>query len=164
MKAQAGESLLDWGPSVFYAEILIDCSVEKAWQAMLDYEAWNPTFAGGSKVTPVSGEPRSEGEVVYIEKTMKGFDGQPLPGFYAKTVKVVPHRHMVWYVHPKDCDDFRNFVDFWLDERPEGVKFSIYYYSQNRMSSETLLEQRKFGEAVLQESVAAFKKYCESRA
>jgi hypothetical protein len=161
MTETAGNIWQGWTPSVYYSEILIDCPIDKAWKFMLDYEAWNPTFVG-AEVVPVKGKARTEGELVLIRKSLKDIKGEPLPEFYAETVKVVPHRHIVWYVYPKGTGDFRNFVDFGLSEEPSGVKFSVYYYAQNRIAPELLSKEREATQKIHGELAAAFKKYCET--
>lgn len=163
MKQLAGQNTHNWTPSVYYAEILVNCTKEKAWKAMLDYQAWNPTFIG-AQVTPVCGKPGTEGEVVRIGKQLSDVNGDPLPEFFAETVKVVPERHIVWYVHPKEGDAFCNFVDFGLVEAGGEVKFQVLYYEQNRLSGSVLLRQREQFEATLLAVAAAFKSYCETGA
>lgn len=153
----------EWSPSVFYVECLIECSIEHAWPRLLDYEAWNPSFVG-AQVEPVYGAPQSEGEVVLIKKTVPRADGKLSPEFYAETVKVVPSRRVVWYVHPKEGNAFRNFVDFSLTEVSNGVKFNVCYYAQHPLSGESLRIERIGGEAALHTYAQAFKKYCESSA
>src|SRR5262245_58205337 len=106
-------------PTVYYAESLVNCTLRKAWKIMLDYQSWNPTFAE-AEVIPVRGEPSTEGELVLIRKSLTDVKGEPLPQFYAETVKVVPDRRIVWYVYPKEGDAFRNFVDFGLTEVAAG--------------------------------------------
>jgi hypothetical protein len=152
-----------WTPSVYYAESVVNCGIEKAWKVMLDYQAWNPSFVG-AEVTSVSGQARAEGEIVMIKKQLIGANGEPLPVFYAETVKVVPHRHIVWYVYKKQGDSFRNFVDFGLSEAPSGVRFNVYYYAQNQISAELLIENRRQSEVSLQNLATAFKRYCEAHA
>jgi hypothetical protein len=149
-------------PSVYYAESEVECTLAKAWEILLDYPAWNPTFAG-AQVSTVKGAPRTEGEVVLIRKPLLDVKGEPIPEFYAETVKLAPQRHIVWYVYPKAGEDFRNFVDFGLAETAHGVRFNIYYYEQNLLSGELLEKQRRDYAAALQHTANTFKAYCESR-
>lgn len=149
-------------PSVYYAESIVRCTLAQAWEAMLDYQSWNPTFVG-AQVIPVKGEPRTQGEVVLISKRLTDLKGEPLPEFFAETVRVVQHRHIVWYVYPKDREGFRNFVDFCISEAAGGVRFSIQYYEQDLVSGELLVEHRNNNTATLEQSAAAFKTYCESQ-
>jgi hypothetical protein len=148
-------------PTVYYAETTIDCSLDKAWMSLLRYESWNPTFAN-AEVVRVAGDHRSEGELVQIRKMRKDVKGDPLPEFFALTVKVVPRAHIVWYVYPKEGSAFRNFVDFGISEAPSGVKFNIRYYAQDALSGELLQKQRTDYEAGMHRLAAAFKQYCES--
>jgi len=148
-------------PAVYYAEVKVNCPLEKAWKILLDYEAWNPTFIG-AQVVPVQGPRRAEGELVLIEKSLSNTNGEPLPAFYAQTIKMVPRSHIVWYVYPKEGEAFRNFVDFGLTEARSGVGFNIYYYAQTVTSGDLLIQQRKDSEAMMQTVALAFKKYCET--
>lgn len=152
---------LAWAPSVYYVESFVSCSLRKAWELMLDYRAWNPSFAD-AEVTRVSGEPNTVGEIVLIKKSLLDVTGEPLPEFYAETVKLVPFNHIVWYVYPKAGDSFRNFVDFGLAESPGGVKFYIDYYAQNPLSGELLAKERQQSESGLRDLTLAFKNHCES--
>jgi hypothetical protein len=135
--------------------------LDKAWKIMLDYKAWNPDFAN-SRVTLVSGQAGGEDEVVLIQPL--DANGVPIMEFYAATVKVVPRRHIVWYVYPKEGTAFRNFVDFGLSETSSGVTFNIAYYAQSPLSGEALLAERQNSEASLGNLATAFKQYCESHA
>jgi hypothetical protein len=150
-----------WAASVYHAESLVHCSLDHAWNVMQDYEAWNPSFVGAT-VRRVSGEPRSEGEVVLIRKLGTEVTGEESPDFHAVTVKWVPSSRLVWYVYPVTGRSFRNFVDFGLAEVPDGVRFTINYFAQDALSGELLDQQRKGYEEFLPVLARAFKAYCES--
>lgn len=163
---RVGRGCLDFAPVVYHAESLVNCGMEKAWKIMLNYEAWNPTFVD-AVVTPVRGRYRSEGELVLIKKAPSNGNGGELPPFYAKTVKVTRHAHVVWYVYPRDENpsyNFRNFVDFGLTETGSGVKFNVFYYAQVSSSGESLAKEKKEYGAAMREIAVAFKSYCEARA
>jgi hypothetical protein len=156
----------DWIPSVYFAESLVNTTLDYAWTVMLDYQAWNPTFAD-AQVTLVKGQPSTEGELVLISKKYLDAKGEPLPAFYCETVKIVPHRRIVWYAYPKldnanQMDSFRNFVDFGLTAVPGGVRFDIYYYAQNRVLEGQLATERKYMESFLSDLAVTFKKHCET--
>jgi hypothetical protein len=153
---------LDWTPSIHYAESYVACSLQQAWNLVLDYPSWNPSFVG-AEVIPVSGPRGGEGEVVQIKKQLKAVTGDSLPPFYAKTVKLVPLRHIAWYVYPMegDAETFRNFVDFGLSEVAQGLRFSVNYYAQARLTADLLSKQRAERDASLGRLVLAFKRHCE---
>jgi hypothetical protein len=153
---------MSWAPSVYYANSLVNCPLPKVWELLLDYEAWNPSFAD-ALVTRVAGEPRTEGEIVLIKKSVLDAIGQPIPEFYAETVKLIVPRRIVWYVYPREGDSFRNFVDFGLTEVATGVRFNIDYYAQNPLVGELLSKERVHSETGLHDLALAFKRYCESR-
>jgi len=166
MNPTTQQDSLELTPSVYFAEILVQCELEHAWRVLLDFEVWNPTFVG-SRVTPVAGNARSEGERLLISKTYSDPKGERFPEYYADTVKVVPSRRIVWYCYAKEGssyhdqrDPFRNFVDFGLTEEPAGVRFAICYYEQNRQSGEVLSRERAFMQSALDQVVAAFREYC----
>jgi hypothetical protein len=163
MKESDRQTHLGWAASVYYAESFVNSTLEKAWKLLLEYELWNPTFVDAT-VTLISGKHRSEGEVVLIHKPSLHMYGEPIPYFYAETLKVVPYRHMAGYLYPKEGDTFRNFVDFGLSEVSAGVRFDIFYYEQNRLSGELLTKHRKEYEVALKDLAAAFKHYCEAHA
>src|SRR5882672_7461797 len=111
MNALANESRHDWIASAYFADRLVDCALEKAWIALLNYQAWNPHFAGVD-ITRIRGNPSSEGELVLIKDRIPYVKGEDPPEFYAETVRVIPHTSIVWCVYSKVGDAFRNFVDF----------------------------------------------------
>lgn len=150
-------------PSVYYAESVVNCPLNHAWRALLNYQAWNPSFAG-AQVTHTHGEQGREGEIVQIQKSIMDASGKPWPEFYAETVKLVPQRHVVWFVYSKAGDLSRNFVDFGLEPATSGVKLSIQYYALNPLAGEALAAQRRQMEAALGELATAFKNHCESKA
>jgi hypothetical protein len=150
-----------WVASVYYAESVVNCSLEKAWTVLINYRAWNPTFAD-AEVALVHGQRSTEGEVVLIKKSLKDAAGEPSPEFYAETVKVVNQRRIVWYVYPRKGQAFRNFVDFGLTAASSGVKFNIQYYAQEQLPQELLIKNRKEYQAGLDHLAIAFKSYCES--
>jgi hypothetical protein len=160
MPESGHEHKIEWVPSVYYAQILVDCPLARAWEILLDYRAWNPDFVG-ARVIPVSGKHRTQGEVVLISKPVV-MDGEPLPEFFAETAKLTPHRRVVWYVYPKSEESFRNFVDFALDELPSGVRFNIDYYEQIRLAREAIKKHREEFEKSLHDCALAFKRYCEA--
>src|SRR5688572_1704858 len=136
MTSIESQAELPWAPSVYHAESIAHCGLEDAWKLMLNYRAWNPNFAG-AKVTLISGQPQSAGELNLIQL----FDstGVPVPEFFAATVKVTPPRDIVWYVYPKEGNAFCNFVHFWLEEVQRGVRFTVYYYAQYVLTGEALI-------------------------
>lgn len=151
---------------MYYADVFVRSSLKPAWQALLNYEAWNPTFVG-AQVEPVRGIRGSEDELVLISKKVPGHAA--LPRFYAQTVKVIPGRRIVWYVHATDeqayqgqKDAFRNFVDFGLTEESGGVRFSVAYYAQNRLAGDLLASERESMDPSLREMTAAFREHCET--
>jgi hypothetical protein len=168
MKESNSQDALDWTAAVYFDETVVHCDIATAWEILVDYEAWNPTFVG-AQVTRIEGTPRSEGERVRIHKTYSDPLGDAVPEFYAETVKIVPGRRIVWYCYAREGhtyqnqkDPFRNFVDFGLTELPSGgVRFAIFYYAQNRLSGESLSREREFMRSTLLGSVTAFRDYCE---
>lgn len=171
MKILDSAALNVWAASVYYLEIDVKCDLRRAWNLMLDYEAWNPSFVG-AKVTLVRGQRQTPGELVLIVKSASALkeSGAPLPEFYsdiefyAETVKMDPPSRLVWYLYQKGGDTFRNFVDFSLAEESGGVRFVIHYYAQDRLPEAALIRHRADTEAALQGIAAAFKNYCEARA
>jgi hypothetical protein len=149
----------DWSPSVYYAHAVVACTPDIAWQHALRYEDWNPGLRG-ALVTRVSGCAREEGELVLIQ-TRDEF-GAALPAFYARTVRVVPRHHVVWFVYPKEGSSFRNFLDFGLIELPGRVQFNVCYYTQDKLSGEALGRQRTAFQRDMNTIAAAFKDHCEA--
>jgi ABC-type transport system substrate-binding protein len=39
---------IDWQPSVYSIEGVVDASIDRAWELMIDYRSYNPTFGEGS--------------------------------------------------------------------------------------------------------------------
>jgi hypothetical protein len=162
--SQTNQQQIDWAPTVYYARSQLRCSLAHAWDCMISYEAWNPSFAD-AEVIRVRGNPREEGGLVLIRKTIPGLDGQPMLPFYAETVKVERPRHFVWYLYPKDGDSLRNFVDFsLLESAAGGVEFHIQYYAQNRLTVDWLRKERQAMVSALDDLTAALKKYAEATA
>jgi|RhiMethySRZTD1v2_1073278.scaffolds.fasta_scaffold02151_11 hypothetical protein len=151
----------DLSCSVYYARSIVRCDPLSAWEILLSYEAWNPSFAT-AQTSRIHGTARCEGEIVRIVACPPG--GDPQPAFYAETVKLVPQQHIVWHVYPEEGDSFRNFLEFGLSPRPEGVQFDIRCYARERMSADALAKHRSDTETGLQGLALAFKEYCERRA
>lgn len=148
--------------SAFFPSIDIDVPLAKAWDLLIDYNAWNPSFAN-AVVTTVEGQPGAEGEIVDI----KQYD---VPGgtlqahFFAETVRVIERHHFTWAVYPIEGDDFRNFVDFELLARPDGgVTFYIQYFSQTRTAEADLPGVRAGMQQAFEDLTVAFKRHAESR-
>jgi hypothetical protein len=168
MKTPAALTDIDWAPSVYFADILVKCNLDHAWEKLWEFEQWNPTFAG-AQVTSIKGAAKGEGEIIGVSKKIADPDGEPFPEFFCETVKVVPGRRVVWYAYAKEghkyqgqTDPFRNFIDFGLTEELGGVRFNIYYYAQNRLSGQLLSTERGFMPPLLKDIAAAFRKYCET--
>ena len=153
----------DWVPSVYSASIDVHCPIERAWPILLDYQTWNPHFAG-VEVTRVPGTPDGEGEIVLIKDRVPYVEGEPPPEFYAQTVIVREPCQIVWCVFSKHGPEFRNFVDFSLNRTPGGVKFELRYYEELNISVQKLAAHRSESESVYANLVAAFKAYAESAA
>lgn len=159
---------LGWTPSIYFAGAVVQCSLDYAWQVLVNYEAWNPTFVD-AQVRRVRGERGKPGELVLIKKHLVDTSGAPLPEFYADTVVAIAPRRIIWYVYPVAGHLFRNFVDFGLSEAGFAVRFSINYYAQSArygeltpLQQEQLNREREQSELDLQNSADAFKKYCET--
>jgi hypothetical protein len=163
--------MIGWAASVYYLEIDVRCDLQRAWNWMLNYGAWNPSFVD-AKVTLVRGQRQTPGELVLIRKSTSALKkaGTPLPKFYsdiefyAETVRIDPPNRLVWYLYQKDVDTSRNFVDFSLAEEFGSVKFTIRYYAQDRLPEAALTQHRADSEAALRGIATAFKDYCEARA
>lgn len=155
------EEDVSWHPSIYYAESTVNCRIQKAWELMLNYQTWNPGFLGAT-ITRVLGEPNSEGEVVQIG--LLDPTGRPLPPFYARTMKVEPCRRIAWYCHSKLDDSFRTFLEFGLAALTSGTRFSIQWYSLDRVSNEALEQHRTVTDATVQNLAVAFKSHCRTRA
>jgi hypothetical protein len=145
--------------SAFFPHISIDVPLDAAWAAMIDYNAWNPSFAF-AKVTTVKGTPGAEGEVVHIDDF--DADGNLRAEFYAETVRIVERHHFTWAVYPAHGDDFLNFVDFELLERPGGVEFYIQYFAQTRTADADLPALRAAHQQSFEALTVALKTYCET--
>jgi hypothetical protein len=147
--------------SAFFPHVEVDVPMDVAWPTMVDYMSWNPAFAN-ARVTTVAGTPGAEGEVIHIEQY--DAEGSLTQVFRAETVRIVPRHHITWAVFPEEGDDYLNFGDFELLERPGGVEFYIQYFAQTRTANADLAEVRAGLESGLRELVLAFKAYCESHA
>jgi hypothetical protein len=167
MNIPRNSSCVDWAPSVYFADISIKCTIAHAWVKLWEFHLWNPTF-DGARITSIKGTPRSVGEVILVSKKKSDADDDALPEFYCETVKVLPERQIVWYAYAKEgqafknqLDPFRNFIDFGLAKSIDGVRFSINYYAQNRLSEAALSAERDVMTAGLPELAVAFRDYCE---
>jgi len=149
--------------SVYFADIAVHCSLERAWLALLDYQAWNPHFLG-SKVTPICGMRGCEGEVVLIKDNSPYVTGEAPPEFYAETIKVLAPRRIVWRVYPTQGRAFCNFVDFGLSETSAAdVRFAVSYYEQLVLPADLLESHRTESETIYRQLALAFKAHCETR-
>jgi hypothetical protein len=153
--------ILDWVPSAYYDSIDVHCPIERAWPILLDYQAWNPDFAG-VEVTRVPGTPSGEGEIVLIKDRVPYIQGEPPPEFYAQTVTIREPSQVVWCVFSKEGPEFRNFIDLALTRTSGGVKFEVRYYEQVCIPSQKLAAHRSESKTVYANLVAAFKAYAES--
>jgi hypothetical protein len=129
---------------------------------MIDYEAWNPSFAG-SEIIPVEGNRDEEGGLILIRKSHRDKVGEPIPEFLCETVKIVPGKSIVWYVYPTSGNLFANFVDFSLAEVDGRVKFKIHYYAQDGIPRDGLSEMRSTSQQEFAHLADCFKDYCEGR-
>lgn len=147
--------------TIYYAETDVAASLDRAWPILLDYRAWNPSFAR-AVVTTVTGESGAQGEVVHILDL--DASGTPVNEFYAETTRIVPNRSIAWFVYPLDRESFRNFVDFELVPRDGGVVFQVRYYAQvpGDATPEQRAEQQAAGDAAYVDLARAFKEYVES--
>jgi hypothetical protein len=145
--------------SIYYAAIDIDTEIDRAWDLLVDYEAWNPSFAHAI-VTTRTGERGAEGEVVHIDE--RDAAGTRVSEFYAETTRIVPGRRIAWFVYPLDGEEFRNFIDFELVPREGGVTFEIRYYAQVRGVPDT--DDQRPGDRVYADLALAFKEHCDAKA
>lgn len=148
----------DWSPSVFYAQSVVACAPDDAWQYALSYEIWNPGLRD-ARITRLGGRAREEGELVMIQAYESG---AALPAFYARTVRLVPRHHVVWLVYPEVGDSYRNFLDFGFVQLPARVQFDVCYYTQDKLSGAALIRQRAANRFAIDTLAVAFKNYCEA--
>jgi hypothetical protein len=153
---------LGWIPSFYRNEVLVNCSLELAWESLLHYPKWNPTFVGAT-VTRVRGSFGEEGELVLINKELlKDVHGKRLPKFYAETIKVIPQHKLVWLAYPEEGLAFCDYVDFELTKTESGVRFVYCSYAQNQIPESLLEQQRARAQATYLSVVNGFKSYCEN--
>jgi hypothetical protein len=163
MSAVPSRAPFDGLPCVSYATFDVECDIATAWEILQDYPSWNPSFVGAT-VTHVDGPRGAEGETVRISKDLADPSGSRLPAFHATTVRMVPERHLVWYVFGDDGDRFRNFVDFGLTPTETGCRWDAYYYAQYAVEPDRLGEWTALQQRTLEETGAAFAEYCGARA
>jgi len=111
---------------VICGELTIDAPVEAVWPRALEYTSWQHF----THVESISGKASEEGEVVLLRKVEKGLE--EFPPYYAKTLKLVNKKQIVWKTFPKEGEDFSDFtgiIDFRF--RPvngnTNFSYSIYY-------------------------------------
>jgi hypothetical protein len=138
---------------------LIDAPRAQAFDWMIDYTAYNPTFAG-SNVERVRGEQYAEGEVVAISKLAD--DGSPQTPFLCETAKFVPGERIVWYLSSPEADTARTYTDFSLRDTPEGVLFEINYFTATS-DPENAAMNRSFVEGFLQNLVGIFQQHVREK-
>lgn len=149
---------LGWTPSAYTTNVTLSCRLQHAWPLMLKYDKWNPGFVGAT-TQRLFGEPDSEGEIVLIK--LRAANGTLMPGFYARTLKVVLHRQIAWYSYSTEGNLFQNFVDFELEDlAPEGTKFRIHWYALDRIPADSVAEHRRSTEKGVQDLAIAFRNYC----
>jgi hypothetical protein len=155
---------LGWIPSCYRNEVHVNCSLELAWETLLHYPKWNPTFVGAT-VKRVRGSFGQEGELVLINKELlKDVHGNRLPQFYAETIKVIPQKKLVWLAYPEEGLAFCDFVDFELTKTDSGVRFVYCSFAQNQLPESLIEQQRARAQATYLSVVNAFKAYCENAA
>jgi hypothetical protein len=165
MKLNAKSGLIseqsEWKASFYHASADIDRPADTIWEALLDYQKWNPSFQG-ARVTRVDGGSLALGGRVLIEKTSEYLDGELVPQFYAETVALDRLRyHVCWYVYPLEGNLFRNFVDFRLVPQGEKTQFEIFYYEQNQLKGADLEKHRLAYAEDLRNLANDFKLHCD---
>jgi hypothetical protein len=152
-----------WTSTVYRARSHVTCPLEKAWTILLNYPEWNPHFAG-AKITAIRGNPGAEGECVLIRDNVPYVPDEDPPEFYAETIAVRGPHNIVWRVFPKIGNTFLNIVDFSLSAGDSGVDFSLAYYEQLAIAPHLLSEHRHTSTSAYEQTVKAFKTFCESHA
>lgn len=145
---------------MYHADAIVHCDQQRAWESLLDYQAWNPGLAG-ARVQRIAGRCGEEGEIVVIQAVAAS--GEPFPAFCAETVRLIAPHHLVWYVYPREGDQFRNFLHFALARAGQALQFDIYSYARDQLSGELLMQQRQASQASTRMLAGAFKTYCETR-
>ena len=151
-----------WTASSYYVTVQVECPLDSAWEHLINYRAWNPSFQD-AVVEHLGGTTNAAGGRVLIRKTAEFMDSQRVPDFYADTLILDSNRHqVVWYVSPTVGRMFRNFVDFRLALLSEKrVQFEISYYEQNQLTGAALDSHRIAYEADLKDLANAFRSHCE---
>jgi len=150
--------LREYSPSVYYAHSQVACGPQVAWQYALSYEIWNPGLRE-ARITRICGRAREEGEVVLIQAYESGVTLAP---FYARTVRLVPLQHVAWLVYPEMGDSYCNFLDFGFVQLPAHLQFKVCYYTQDKLSGEALIQQRRVQQSAMDTLAIAFKNHCEA--
>jgi hypothetical protein len=101
----------------------LDASVDVAWGSVVDFPSWQ----GFSSIERISGVIGAEEEVFLLVKNGESFD---FPPFYARTLRVEPHRRIIWKTFPADVLEgtgFVGIVEFRLESAEAGTSRFSYH-------------------------------------
>lgn len=78
-------------------------------------------------------------------------------------MRIIERSNIIWLVYPLEGDDYYNFLDFELVERPSGgVTFNLRHYGRSRTPDAELAESRASNQQLLVTLGTALKEYLES--
>jgi hypothetical protein len=146
---------------IYYAEIGVAAGLDEAWEALVDYQSWNPSFASAITTT-VRGDPRETGGIVHIAE--RDEQGMTINSFFAETARIRPGRGLAWFVYPPVGEAFRNYLDFELVPDGESVQLQVRYYAQLRtpLEPEEAAVRTAEGDTAYLELARSFRDYVEA--
>jgi hypothetical protein len=110
-----------WVAVAVRSEVQIERPASQVWPMLLDLKAWKQGIGALAHVAGAVGE---EDELRFLVPP----DGNAANGYFLRTVRVVPLRHLVFELFPKDRAAFFGFAAFTLDEQQgrTTVTYDVY--------------------------------------
>lgn len=132
------QSYLMESGSVSYSETVINSTPKEIWPELFNYHL-NPSLVNAD-IKIISGEPQQEGHTVLISLPIGG-----TKPFYAKIIKKIDYKKVVWKIYPAQGCDYATFQEFSLQEVDNKTIFHINHYQQLSPALSSVLNKQQDG-------------------